>query len=96
MFVVSQNPSHVFERMELALLDHTRPLKFRPPTEIKLMCCIKFLALIVLRATLVRLEGVSQRGKRDTFEMQKYVKVVQILQLTLGVIITPLTSIMPE
>ena len=38
------------------------------------MRCPKSLALIVLEPTLVKLEGVFQRGKRNTFEMKKMCK----------------------
>ena len=43
--------------------------KFRPPIELQTNVVYKSPAPIVPRATLVRLEGVFQRGKRNTFEM---------------------------
>ena len=103
MFVISQNPSHVFfaERMELMLLlDHPRPCsKISLPSSLgrqlnfKPMFCIKFLAPIFLGATLVRLEVFFNKEKGTHLKCKK--KLAQILQLTLGVIITPMISIMP-
>ena len=104
MFVVSQSPSHVFlDKMELTLLlDLTRPYnkipstKFRLSVELQTNVVYKIPCAIVFGVTLVRLEGVFKEEKRNTLEMQKSVKLAQIMQLALGVIITLLTSIKPE
>ena len=49
--------------------------QFRPPIEFQTNY-IKFLALIVLRAILMRLEDVFHSEKRNTFEMKKYLRPV--------------------
>ena len=74
---ITEPPQVVFERTELKLLlDLTRPCNKNSlppslglPLNFKPMWCIKFLAPIVLGATLVGLEGVFQREKRNTFEI---------------------------
>ena len=78
LFVVSQSPSHVFfEKMQLSLLlDLTRLYrKYSYPPSLGLllnfrpMWCIKSLVPIGPGVTLVKLKGVFQGGKRNTFMM---------------------------